>query len=181
MNKNKKTKTVCIFCGSRIGNESHYVGAAKEVASFLYNNGCDLVYGGAAVGLMGVIADECLRLGLNVTGVLPENFHTREIAHSRLTKLIKTKTMHERKFKMYELSDSFLVIPGGLGTLDEMFEIVTWKQIGIHSKPIAVWNYKSYYDNLIKFLNHTQNEGFVSGLDSLVHVSTNLKDIFAVL
>ncbi|OQW50602.1 MAG: hypothetical protein A4S09_02070 [Proteobacteria bacterium SG_bin7] len=174
----KQPKAICVFCGSRVGNESHYVGAAKEVANFLYNNNCSLVYGGAAMGLMGAMADECLRLGLSVTGVLPEHFNTREIAHDKLTKLIKTRDMHERKYKMYELSDSFLVIPGGLGTLDELFEIVTWKQIGIHNKSIAIWNYKSYYDGLIKFLEFTQSEGFVSGLDSLVYVSSDLKDIF---
>lgn len=174
----KKSKSVCVFCGSRVGNDSHYVGAAKEVANFLSISNHSLVYGGAAVGLMGALADECLRLGLNVTGVLPEHFNTHEIVHDKLTNLIQTKGMHERKFKMYELSDSFLVIPGGLGTLDELFEIVTWKQIGLHDKPIAIWNYKTYFDSLIKFLKFTQDEGFVSGLDSLVHVSSDLKEIF---
>ncbi len=174
----KSSKAICIFCGSRVGNESHYVGAAKEVASFLSSNKCSLVYGGAAVGLMGALADECLRLGLSVTGVLPEQFDTHEIAHGKLTNLVRTKDMHTRKFKMYELSDSFLIIPGGLGTLDELFEIVTWKQIGLHNKPIAIWNYKSYYDSLVKFLEFTQSEGFVSGLDSLVYVSSDLREIF---
>jgi uncharacterized protein (TIGR00730 family) len=173
-----KGKSICVFCGSRVGKQKEYITGIKALATALYNNRCNVVYGGAAVGLMGALADECLKLGLNVTGIIPEKFDTREIAHDKLTKLVKVKTMHERKFKMYEVSDAFLIIPGGLGTMDEFFEILTWKQIGLHDKPIAIWNFNSYYDALIKFLDFTQDQGFVSGLDTLIHVSPDLKEIF---
>ncbi len=171
-------KTICVFCGSRSGASQKYSEATKLAARLIYNNGCGLVYGGASVGLMGVLADECLKMGAKVTGVLPENFQTIELAHQNLTKLIRVKTMHDRKFKMYELSDAFLIIPGGLGTMDEFFEIVTWKQIGIHQKPIAIWNYNSYYKDLINFLTFTQAQGFVSGLDEIIHVDSDLEKIF---
>lgn len=174
-----KTKTVCVFCGSRAGTrDSLYREATSKVAELISINKWNLVYGGASVGLMGTIADGCLKMGRAVIGVLPENFDTVEVAHQNLTQLIKVGSMHERKFKMYELSDSFLVLPGGLGTMDEFFEILTWKQIGFHNKPIAIWNFNSYYDSLIQFLDSTQEQGFVSGLNSLVFVSSNLEEVF---
>lgn len=170
-------KSVCVFCGSRSGNDKEIEKSVLSLSQEFKNRALNLVYGGAGVGLMGLVADACLKEGLRVTGVLPENFHTVEIAHAGLTKLIRVSSMHERKFKMYELSDAFLVIPGGLGTLDELFEIVTWKQIGLHNKPIGIWNINNYFDELWNFLQKTEKKGFVSELSSLVHISPKLETI----
>ena len=154
-------KSLCIFCGSSPGNDRVLIQEIKKLMAFLAQENWSVVYGGASVGIMGLVADEALKNNMKVTGVLPKNFQQKEIAHAGLSKLILVDTMHERKFKMYELSDAFLVLPGGLGTLDELFEITTWKQIGFHKKPIGIWNYQGYYDSLLKFLEHSKEKGFV--------------------
>lgn len=125
----------------------------------------ELVYGGASIGIMGTLANELLSLGGKVIGVIPERLMTREIAHDHLNELIVVTGMHERKKIMYDKSDAFLVLPGGMGTLDELFEILTWKQLGYHSKPIAILNIDNYYDSLLNFLEHAVESGLVKAKD----------------
>jgi uncharacterized protein (TIGR00730 family) len=129
----------------------------------LAERGIELVYGGGAVGLMGILADAVMDAGGSVTGVIPQGLFSREVAHDRLTRLHQTATMHERKALMYELSDAFIALPGGLGTLDELFETLTWAQIGLHAKPVGLLDVNGYFDGLMAFLDHAMGQGFVRG------------------
>ncbi|MBP9674369.1 MAG: TIGR00730 family Rossman fold protein [Bacteriovoracaceae bacterium] len=155
-------KKIAIFCGARSGRESHYVQMAKDVANILAQNNIDLVFGGGKVGLMGVLADSILSLGGNAYGVIPKLLVDKEVAHTELTELFIVPSMHERKKKIYDLADSFLVLPGGLGTLDEMFEILTWAQLGLHQKKCGLYNYNGFYNGLITHLDFFAKEGFDS-------------------
>jgi len=147
-------KRVCIFCGSSPGTDPAYAAAARELASALARAGIDLVYGGARCGLMGIVADAALESGGRVIGVLPRALKEKELAHERLTELHLVDTMHERKALMADLSDAFVALPGGFGTLDEFCEILTWAQLGIHSKPCALLNTRGFYSG---FLTQVQN------------------------
>ncbi len=155
-------KRVCVYCGSSPGARKDYLEAAIDLAKELSARGLGLVYGGASVGVMGELAREALRLNCPVTGVIPKDLMRREVGLKELPDLRVVESMHERKALMVELSDAFIAMPGGLGTLDEFFEAMTWGQLGIHSKPCALLNVRGYYDHLLEFLDHSINEKFVS-------------------
>ncbi len=154
-------KRVCVFAGSSAGVRPEYVAAATDLGRVLAARGIGLVYGGARVGLMGAVADAVLTGGGEVTGVIPRSLVEKEVAHSGLTELRVVTTMHERKALMADLSDAFIALPGGWGTLDEMFEILTWAQLGLHRKPCGLLNVLGYFDRLLSFLDHTMEQGFV--------------------
>ncbi|MCS6800690.1 MAG: TIGR00730 family Rossman fold protein [Chloroflexota bacterium] len=153
---------VCVFCGSNVGNAMAYRAAAEEVGSTLADLGITLVYGGGQIGLMGVVADAALARGGRVIGVIPEPLAIKEVAHAGLTELHLVSSMHERKALMMELSDGFIALPGGFGTLEEFFEVVTWGQLGIHRKPCGLLNVAGYYDPLIRFLDAAVEHGFIA-------------------
>jgi uncharacterized protein (TIGR00730 family) len=152
---------ICVFCGSSVGANLKYLAEAKSLGQQMAGGGWGLVYGGTSIGLMGATADAALSGGAEVIGVLPQALQDREIAHRGLTKLHLVGSMHERKALMASLSDAFIALPGGYGTLDEFFEIVTWAQLSIHSKPCVLINTEGYYDFLLRFLDHAAREEFV--------------------
>jgi uncharacterized protein (TIGR00730 family) len=154
-------KHLCVFCGSSQGANPAYAEAAKNLGGELARRGIALVYGGGNVGLMGVIADAVLAGGGEVIGVIPEALMAKELGHGRIQDLRVVKTMHERKAMMAELSDGFIAMPGGIGTFEEFFEIVTWAQLGFHSKPCALLNVNGFYDPLLHLLDHAIAESFV--------------------
>jgi uncharacterized protein (TIGR00730 family) len=154
-------KSACIFCGSSPGARPQYTEATEDLGRLLVENGITLIYGGAAVGLMGRLADTVLSEGGEAVGVMPRSLVEREIAHLGLTDLHIVESMHERKALMADLSDAFVALPGGLGTLDELFEIYTWAQLGLHQKPCGLLNVEGYYDGIAGFLDHAVNERFV--------------------
>lgn len=155
-------KSLCIYCGASSGASPVYAEVARSMAAAMVENGIALVYGGGRVGLMGVIADEVLRLGGQATGVIPQALMDREIGHTGLTKLHVVQDMHERKALMAELADGFAALPGGVGTLEELFEVFTWSQLGLHNKPVALLNAAGYYDGLVAFLEHAVRERFLN-------------------
>jgi uncharacterized protein (TIGR00730 family) len=152
---------VCVFCGSSPGARPEYADAAGAVGRLLAGSGITLVYGGASVGLMGVLADATLQAGGRVIGVIPRALVNQEIAHTGLTELRVVESMHERKAEMADLSDGFLALPGGLGTLEELFEIWTWGNLGYHQKPCGLLNTSEYYTSLLKFVDDMVVEKFV--------------------
>jgi uncharacterized protein (TIGR00730 family) len=154
-------KSVCVYCGSAFGAKPVYAEAAKAFGRALVAAGLTLVYGGGRVGLMGVIADEVLSAGGRVVGVIPELLVSKEVGHNGLTELHVVPDMHRRKKMMADLSDAFVALPGGAGTLEELFEVYTWAQLGYHQKPVALFNIDGYYDPLITMLAHTVEEGFM--------------------
>lgn len=151
----------CVFTGSRYGARSEYADAARTLGRAIAERGYGLVYGGGKVGLMTVIADTVLGLGGHVTGVIPNALVSREVAHRGLTELRIVESMHERKALMGELSDGFIAMPGGIGTMEEFFEVLSWAQLGIHNKPCALLNVAGYYDHLIQFIDHALADDFV--------------------
>jgi uncharacterized protein (TIGR00730 family) len=156
--------SVCVFCGSSPGGNPAYLSAARAMGAELAGRGLTLVYGGAKVGLMGAVADAALNAGGEVIGVLPAALEKKELAHLGLTRLEVVDSMHERKARMAELSDGFVALPGGAGTLEEIFEIWTWGQLGFHGKPAGFLNVAGYYDKLASFLDHTVDEAFVKAV-----------------
>jgi len=152
---------LCVFCGSNAGQDPVYMETARLLGETLARNGIELVYGGAAVGLMGAVADAVLAEGGRVTGVMPQALVDKEIAHTGLSDLRVVGSMHERKALMAELSDGFIALPGGLGTFEELFEIWTWAQLGYHKKPCALLNVSGFYDKLADFLDDVVERGFV--------------------
>lgn len=154
-------KSLCIYCGASSGATEAYATAARAMAAAMVNQGIELVYGGGRVGLMGVIADEVMRLGGRATGVIPRALVEREVGHAGLTQLHVVKDMHERKAMMAELADGFVALPGGIGTLEELFEVFTWSYLGLHDKPVALLNAAGYFDGLIAFLEHMVRERFL--------------------
>ena len=153
--------SICVFCGSADGADPAYVQTAKELGQRIAAAGMGLVFGGATVGLMGVLADEALAGGAEVVGVMPDVLMDREIAHRGITHFHVVKTMHERKALMYEHADAFIALPGGYGTLDEFIEIVTWAQLKLHQKPCILLNTSGYYDSFLVFLDHAVAQGFI--------------------
>ena len=153
--------SICVYCGSSSGRLDAYASAAFSLAESLVSRNIKLVYGGASIGIMGMVADEVLKLGGHVIGVIPKALAHKEVMHNHLTELHITQSMHERKMLMAELSDGFIALPGGIGTLEELFEIWTWAQLGFHNKPCGLLNVEGYYDLLIQFLNHVLAEQFV--------------------
>ena len=154
-------KKICVYCGSSAGYGKSYLDAAFSLGRELARRKIGLIYGGASVGVMGQIADSVLEAGGNVTGVLPKGIFRQEIPHSNLTDMIEVATMHERKSRMAELADGFIALPGGLGTLEELFEILTWAQLRIHAKPVGLLNVESYFSELFDFLDHAVSRGFI--------------------
>jgi len=162
--KNKIERSIrqlCVFCGANSGFAPQFNDAARQFGSFLAKSKIHLVYGGGGVGLMGAVADGCLESGGSVTGVIPKFLFDREVGHSGLTKLHIVNTMHERKLLMAESSDAFVALPGGFGTLEELFEVVTWAQIGVHQKPCGLLNVDGFFDPLIEFIYQASEKGFI--------------------
>ena len=156
-----RLQKLCVYCGSNPGKIGDYVDMARDLGQAMASRGIGLVYGGASVGVMGAIADAVLAGGTEVIGVIPESLATREVAHPSLDHLHVVHSMHERKSLMAELSDGFIALPGGWGTLEEIFEALTWTQLGFHSKPCGLLNVAGYYDHLAVFLDHAIDQQFV--------------------
>ena len=156
-----ETRRVCVFCGSSTGTHPSYRSAAASMGRALVRRGKGLVYGGGRVGLMGVIADSVLEAGGEVIGIIPESLAVKEIQHDGLTELHVVPNFHARKAKMAELSDAFVAMPGGYGTLEELFEVVTWAQLGLHEKPVALLNVGGYFDGLLGCIDSAVVEGFI--------------------
>ncbi len=154
-------RRVCVYCGSSTGKRPAYADAARELADVLVRHELELVYGGADKGIMGIIADTVLELGGKVHGVIPKMLTDKEIAHQGLTELHVVASMHERKTMMAALSDGFIAMPGGYGTLEEIIEIITWGQLRFHDKPCGLLNTDSYFDDLLAYLDHAYKEGFL--------------------
>ncbi len=166
-------KAVCVYCGSSSGNAQSYADAAINLAQNLVDQNLQLVYGGGNVGLMGILANEVLRLGGEVTGVIPQLLMDMEVGHINLTRLYVVKDMHERKAMMAELSDAFIAMPGGIGTLEELFEMLTWHQIGFHKKPVGLLNVDRFYDGLLAFLHHQVKQGFLKPAHQALLLQSN--------
>ncbi len=156
-------KSICVFAGSNSGASAGYVAAASELGRTLAERQLGVVYGGARVGLMGALADAALAAGGQVIGVMPEALVAKEVAHRGLSELHVVRSMHERKAMMADLADGFVALPGGLGTLEELFEMLTWAQLGLHGKPCGLLNIEGYFEGLLAFLDHSVAEGFVKG------------------
>lgn len=154
-------KSIVVFCGSGMGNNAIYQQVAAETGALLAQKGIQLVYGGAQIGLMGAVADAVLAAGGQVTGVIPHFLNQKEIGHTGVTELITVNNMHERKLKMFELSEGIIALPGGWGTMEELFEMLTWAQLGLHAKPIGLLNVNGYYNSLLQLCDHMATEGFL--------------------
>jgi hypothetical protein len=154
-------RNICVFTGSRHGSRPHYAEAAGALGRELVGRGYGLVYGGGNVGLMNVVANTVLELSGHVTGVIPNSLVSKEVAHRGLTELRVVGSMHERKAVMAELSDGFIAMPGGIGTMEEFFEVLSWAQLGLHEKPCGLLNVSGYYDPLIRFLDHAVRDDFI--------------------
>lgn len=156
------TRYICVYCGSRDGNDPRYKELAQQVGRLIAKAGWGLVYGGGKVGLMGIVADSVLEHGGCVIGVIPRFMISKEVAHFGCTELIEVEDMHERKAVMAQKSSAFLALPGGYGTYDELFEMITWAQLNIHQSPIGILNSTGFYTDLLKFLDNVVVEGFIS-------------------
>jgi uncharacterized protein (TIGR00730 family) len=158
----KALQRVAVYCGSAAGCDSCFADAARDTAAAMARNGVDLVYGGGRLGLMGIVADSVLAAGGQVFGVIPTALVNLEVAHTGVTELHTVANMHERKAKMTELSDAFLALPGGVGTLDELFEAWSWNALGYHKKPFCLLNVDGFWDGMIAFIDHATDKGFLS-------------------
>lgn len=154
--------SICVFCGSSEGNDMAIIEAAEKLGKTLATNNITLVYGAAKIGVMGKVAKACLDSKGKVIGIIPDFLKLKEVVHLGITEIITTQNMHERKLKMQELSDGFITLPGGMGTLEELFEILTWLQLGLHSKPIGLLNVNHFYDDLLNLLENMVRKGFLS-------------------
>lgn len=154
--------SVCVYCGSRMGDSPSFEAVARDLGFAIAGRGGRLVYGGGRVGLMGVVADAALSAGAPVLGVIPDALMKREVGHTGLTKLLVVQTMHERKLAMAEQADAFVAMPGGIGTMEEIFEVWSWQQLGYHDKPVGLLNVDGYYDHLLAFMDAGLARGFVS-------------------
>jgi hypothetical protein len=173
----QSVRRVAVFCGSADGTNPAFVAEARALGVAIAASGLGLVYGGASAGLMGAVADAALDSGAEVIGVLPAVLTRKEIAHPRLTRLELVETMHQRKARQVELADAFLVLPGGYGTMDEMVEVVTWAQLGLHAKPCILINTAGYWDGLLAFLDTAVAAGFVKAKNRrLVQVAANAQE-----
>lgn len=171
-------RRVGIFCGAHTGNGSHYIEVAADVSRRIVEHGYGIVYGGGRVGLMGVVADSALAAGGEVIGVIPEALASKEVAHAGLTQLHVVGSMHERKALMADLSDAFVALPGGFGTMDEFCEILTWAQLRIHEKPVGLLNSNGYYDELLALFDKMVREGFVNVTNrGLVHAAPTIDEL----
>ena len=166
-------KSVTVFCGSSSGSNSVYATQAMLLGTALARRKIRLIYGGAKIGLMGIIADAVLKEGGEVVGILPQFLSSKEIAHRGLTQLIMVDSMHQRKTKMHELSDGVIALPGGFGTLEELFEMLTWAQLGLHQNPIGLLNVDGYYDHLISLADSMVNRGFLREINQKMLLTSN--------
>ena len=170
--------SICLYCGSSPNTRDTHRNAARQFGAMLAHEDITLVFGGGRVGLMGLAANAALEAGGSVTGVIPNFLVEHEVCHRSCTNLYTTTTMHARKQKMAELSDAFAILPGGLGTLDEAFEIITWRQLGLHDKPVALVNIDGYWDPLVTLLNQMNNENYVPQLDNgLYSVVSSIEEV----
>jgi uncharacterized protein (TIGR00730 family) len=173
---------VCVFCGSRKGRSAGYIDATREFGLALAERGLGLVFGGGHIGLMGVLADAVLGAGRPVTGVIPRALADKELAHTGLSELIVVESMHERKAVMADRADAFVALPGGYGTGDELFEILTWAQLGLHRKPIGLLNTACFFDPLLNWLDHMVREDFLKPVHrGLVHVASRPRILLDLL
>ena len=156
-----KIQRITVFCGANDGFDTDFKKMAETIGATLAQNQIGVIYGGAKIGIMGAVADGSITHGGEVIGILPHFLSVKEIAHNQLSQLIVVDTMHERKVKMYEMADGFIILPGGFGTMDELFETLTWAQLGLHNKPIGILNFKNYYDHLIAFVRVMAAQGIL--------------------
>lgn len=166
-------KRVCIFCGARPGNDAYFADAAASLAREVVARGYGVTYGGGRVGLMGVVADAALAAGGEVVGVIPRSLATAEVAHPGLAELVVVESMHARKARLVEISDAFVALPGGVGTMDEWHEILTWKQLGIHEKPIGIFNLRGFYDDLLALYAKMRGQGFIPEATRALYVQAS--------
>jgi uncharacterized protein (TIGR00730 family) len=172
-------KRLCVYCGSF---DAMHRDAAQKLGTALAAAGIELVYGGGRIGLMGVVADAVLAGGGRVTGIIPAHLHDKEVGHGGVSQLIVVGSMHERKRSMFEMSDAFAVLPGGLGTLDEAFEMITWKQLRLHDKPIIIVNVGGYWDKLLELIDHVIESGFARpAIRRLFRVIDRIEDVVPAL
>ena len=175
-------KSLCVFCGAAGGAEPAHARLAERLGRLLAERRIRLIYGGGHVGIMGVLADAVLAHGGEVVGVIPGFLKDREVGHTAVTELIVVDDMHQRKRKMFELADAFAVLPGGLGTLEELFEVLTWKQIRLHERPLLIVNAEGYWDPLIHLIRHIIEQGFARpGSEGLMTVVSSAQEVVAVL
>ncbi|WP_458120991.1 LOG family protein [Paenibacillus sp. Z6-24] len=171
-------KSICVFAGSAAGHHPDYLQYAAQLGTHIAGLGYRLIYGGSRLGLMGAVADAALASGGEVTGIMPGGLLHGERVHQGLTEMIQVGSMHERKAMMQEQGDAFIALPGGLGTLEELFEVLCWSQIGIHNKPLGLYNIRGYYDPLLEMVRHSMNEGFTGeSCLSRLFVSDNPEEI----
>lgn len=175
-------KRVCVYCGSSPGADDSYTTAAAALGKMLAENDIELVYGGASIGVMGAIANAVMENGGKVTGIIPHGLFQREVAHKGISSLLVVDSMHERKALMAQMADALVTLPGGYGTLEELFEMVTWNQIGIHKKPIFLLNTMGFYNPLLEFIQHTIAQGFIrKGQDDIITVAENPSELMYLL
>ena len=178
----KEKKSICVFCGSSGKVDDAYRQAASQLGTLVGAKGFDLVYGGGHVGLMGLVADAALASGSSVLGVIPKFLQDYEIGHDGLDELIVTDNMHDRKRLMYERSDAFVILPGGLGTLDETFEVLTWTQLGLSAKPVVLANINGFWNPLLALVDHLVSSGFAREENrSILQVADNMEEIFQMI
>ena len=162
MANDRQINRLCVFCGTNTGSRPEYGAAARHLGQLLAEQGIELVYGGASVGIMGELADSVHEHGGHVTGIIPQQLMEKEVAHTGIANLIVVASMHQRKSQMADMSDGFIALPGGIGTLEGFFEVLTWGQLGIHAKPSGILNVAGYFDGLTRFLDHAVREGFLT-------------------
>lgn len=169
------TLSLCVYCGSRDGLDPAHLAAAREVGKQIGERGWQLVYGGGSTGLMGAVADAALAHGASVIGVIPERLIQRELGHGGVSELQVVDSMHERKHKMAMQSDAFIALPGGIGTMEEIFEVWTWRQLGYHHKALGLLNVAGYYDELLRFIERSHDDGFLwPDVQALLQVDTDI-------
>ena len=175
-------KSLCVYCGSSAAVDARYRAAASGLGALAAANGIEIVYGGGRVGLMGLVAEAALAAGGRVTGIIPQLLHEREVAHTGLSRLLIVANMHERKQRMFELSDAFVTLPGGLGTLDETIEIITWKQLGLHDKPLIIVDVDNYWAPLRALFEHVIATGFTAaGARSFFRVVSDIVEVLPAI
>ena len=175
-------KRLCVYCGSSAGIDRRYGQAAAQLGTLLAQSGIELVYGGGRVGLMGVLADAALAAGGRVTGIIPRHLYDREVAHPGVGHMIVVASMHERKQRMFEFADAFAVLPGGLGTLDETIEMLTWRQLGLHGKPVIIADIAGYWAPLIGLFEHAIAQGFATAPSrEFYRIIAGIEDILPTL
>ena len=178
----KPTKTVCVYCGSGLGSDPKYAAVTRELGQKMVDNAMRLVYGGGHIGLMGVIADAVLDAGGEAVGIIPEHIHIRENQHNGLTELLVVDSMHTRKRLMADRADAYVVLPGGFGTLDEAFEIITWKQLELHNSPVIFLNVDGFWDPLVALVRHQTAGGFIHEHNQhLFEVATTVDEAISIL